>query len=127
MDYPVPRLRILLSRGWRKKCPQCGDGDIYEGWLKVRDRCPFCDLQYLPNQGDLWGPLVFLDRVVFLIPIVVLFYFGVWKPGWLGFWIFGGLVIFLLWYTMPNRNGISLAIDYLIRRKYGDLSDSAKG
>jgi uncharacterized protein (DUF983 family) len=118
---PIPKLRTLLWRGWRKKCPQCGEGEIYQRWLKLREQCPECGLQYLPNQGDLWGPLLFLDRVLFIIPIIALFYFRIWHPNQFLFYLFGGIMIFVLVYTMPNRNGMSLAVDYLLRRKGGDL------
>jgi hypothetical protein len=77
----------------------------------------------VPNQGDLWGPLVFVDRVVFLIPLVVLFYFLRWHPHSIILALFGGAMLFLLVFTMPHRNGMSVAIDYLIRRKSGELRD----
>jgi hypothetical protein len=83
-------------------------------------------LKYLQNQGDIMGPLMFLDRVVFIVPIIVLFYFGLWRPTLVGFILFGGATLGLLIWTMPNRNGVSLAIDYLIRRKEGDLVEDRK-
>ena len=89
--------------------------------MRLHEHCPACGLKYLESQGDLLGPLVFLDRLLFLIPLVVLFYFGVWHPRLLWLVLFGGATLFLLVYTMPNRNGVSLAIDYLIRRKESDL------
>lgn len=110
-----------MSRGWRKKCPHCGQGDLYQRWMRLHEYCPACGLKYLQNHGDLLGPLMFLDRVLFMVPIVVLFYFGVWRPTLVGFVLFGGATLFLLIYTMPNRNGISVALDYLMRRKAGDL------
>ena len=121
MTKPIPKLSSLLWRGWRKKCPQCGQGDLYRSWMRLHEHCPACGLKYLESQGDLLGPLVFLDRLLFLIPLVVLFYFGVWHPRLLWLVLSGGATLFLLVYTMPNRNGVSLAIDYLIRRKEGDL------
>jgi hypothetical protein len=90
--------------------------------MHLHEHCPVCRLKYLESQGDLLGPLVFLDRLLFLIPLVVLFYFGVWHPKLLWLVLFGGATLFLLVYTMPNRNGVSLAIDYLLRRKEGDLT-----
>src|SRR5689334_3309625 len=81
VPYPIPKLRTLLWRGWRKKCPQCGQGALYKRWLTLHERCPVCGLQYLANQGDLFGALMFLDRVLFIIPLIVLFYFRVWHPN----------------------------------------------
>jgi uncharacterized protein (DUF983 family) len=120
MSEPIPKLSTLLWRGCRKRCPQCGQGALYQRWMKLHDHCSVCGLQYLPNQGDLWGPLVFVDRIVFLIPLVVLFYFLRWHPNPIILALFGGAMLFLLVYTVPHRNGISVALDYLIRRKSGE-------
>jgi uncharacterized protein (DUF983 family) len=122
LTYPIPKLKTLLWRGCRKVCPQCGLGPLFKRWLKLHDKCAVCGLQYLPNQGDLWGPIVLLDRLLFLIPFIVLIYFRLWTPNGIGFYLVAAAMIFLLVFTMPHRLGISLAIDYLIRRKSGDLS-----
>lgn len=120
-EQPMPDIRTLIFRGWGKKCPHCGEGDLYQRWMRLHERCPRCGLKYLESHGDLLGPLMFLDRVLFMVPIIVFFYFGVWRPTAVGFVFFGGATLFLLLYTMPHRNGVSVAIDYLIRRKEGDL------
>ena len=92
--------------------------------MRLHEHCPVCGLKFLESQGDLLGPLVFLDRLLFLIPLVVLVYFGMWRSRLIWMLLLGSVVIFLLIYTMPNRNGVSLAIDYLLRRKEGDLKES---
>ena len=122
-SFPLSPLKTLLWRGWRKKCPQCGRGALYQRWLKLHDRCSDCGLRYLANQGDLLGPLLFFDRVLFLIPLITLFYFHVWHPDLVIFLILGGAMLYLLIATMPNRNGVSLAFDYYMRRTHGDLAD----
>jgi uncharacterized protein (DUF983 family) len=122
-QIPCPKFRTLLWRGCRKKCPQCGQGDIYQGWIKLRENCTVCGLRFLPDQGDLWGPLLFLDRVLFIIPLIVIIYFRQLNPDMIWLLLIGGVILFTLIFTLPHRNGMSLAIDYLIRRKAGDLSD----
>ena len=32
-----------LSRGLKRRCPRCGEGKAFEGYLKVAERCPVCD------------------------------------------------------------------------------------
>jgi uncharacterized protein (DUF983 family) len=125
MSEPIPKLKTLLWRGWCRKCPRCGQGALYQRWMRLHEHCPVCGLEYVPDQGDLLGPLIFLDRVLFLFPVIVLFYFGLWHPGLFGFVSLGITGLFLLVYTMPHRNGASLAIDYLIRRKDGELAQGA--
>ncbi len=40
-DAPRP-LRPALWRGWRRRCPSCGAGPLFSGFLTVRDTCPVC-------------------------------------------------------------------------------------
>lgn len=122
-SHAHPSVKMALWRGWKRKCPHCGEGAIYRRWLKLHERCAVCGLRYLPDQGDLFGPLILLDRVLFLIPFIVLFYFRLWHPNLAIFILVGGAMTFALVYTMPHRNGISLAFDYLVRRANGDLAD----
>jgi uncharacterized protein (DUF983 family) len=115
--YPLPKLRTLLWRGCRKRCPQCGEGAMYRRWLTLHERCAVCGLEFVENQGDLWGMLLFVDRIIFIIPVIVLIYFRVWHPDLTVFLLFGGVLAFLAVYTLPHRNGITVALDYLFRRK----------
>ena len=31
-----------MRLGWRQRCPNCGSGRIFKGYLKVNDTCPVC-------------------------------------------------------------------------------------
>lgn len=35
-------VRPALLRGWKRTCPNCGQGRIFQGYLKVRDHCSAC-------------------------------------------------------------------------------------
>jgi uncharacterized protein (DUF983 family) len=122
MTEPIPKLRTVLWRGWRKRCPHCGEGEIYKGWAKLRDHCPSCDFKFLHDQGDLLAYLIVIDRAVFLFPLVVLIYFRLNNPATLWFYVSSAVVLFGLIYTLPHRNGMGLGLDYLFRRHWGDLA-----
>jgi uncharacterized protein (DUF983 family) len=52
---------------WRSgllcRCPRCGTGKLYAGYLKFTDRCTVCDLDYrFADAGD--GPAVFVILIV---------------------------------------------------------------
>jgi uncharacterized protein (DUF983 family) len=123
MNEPIPKLKTVLWRGWRRRCPHCGAGKIYKGWLEMHDRCPHCDFKYLADQGDLWAYLVVIDRAVFLFPLVVLIYFRLNNPTSVWFYVSAALVLFGLIYTFPHRNGLGLGCDYYFRRHWGDLAE----
>jgi uncharacterized protein (DUF983 family) len=59
-DYPpVPP----LTAGLRARCPRCGRGKLFQGYLTVRKRCEVCGLDFAPHDtGD--GPAVFVILIL---------------------------------------------------------------
>lgn len=56
-----------FGSGIRGHCPRCGEGRLFDGYLKVRTSCPNCSLDYgFADAGD--GPAVF---VILLIGFLV--------------------------------------------------------
>lgn len=45
-------LRPALFRGWRRRCPQCGQGPMMKSYLKVRDTCPVCSEELHHHRAD---------------------------------------------------------------------------
>jgi uncharacterized protein (DUF983 family) len=55
---PNPFLAGLTGR-----CPNCGGGSLFSGFLRVRPRCPACGLDLArSDSGD--GPVVFIILIV---------------------------------------------------------------
>jgi uncharacterized protein (DUF983 family) len=40
--WPMPSLATAIGRGLRGRCPACGKGKIFNGFLKVADQCHGC-------------------------------------------------------------------------------------
>jgi len=125
MNEPIPKLKTVLWRGMRRRCPHCGEGRVFKGWLKLHDRCPACGLQLLNDQGDLWAYLVAVDRALFIFPLVIMIYFRLYNPNSVWYYAFSIALLVGFIYTLPHRNGMSLGVDYLIRRRHGDLAGKA--
>ena len=52
-----PSLGKVLRRGFLGRCPQCGQGALFRGFLEVTDRCESCGLEFHGHDaGD--GPAV---------------------------------------------------------------------
>ena len=51
------RLRVLLGRALRRRCPYCGGGGIFKGWFELRDRCPTCGVSFDREEGYFLGAL----------------------------------------------------------------------
>ncbi|WP_322989818.1 MULTISPECIES: DUF983 domain-containing protein [unclassified Hoeflea] len=57
-----------VSVGLRGRCPRCGEGALFDGFLTVKPACTSCGLDYsFADAGD--GPAVF---VILIIGFVVL-------------------------------------------------------
>ena len=59
--------RSAIATGLACKCPRCGQGRLYAGFLTVAERCAACGLDFRKaDSGD--GPAVF---IIFILGIVV--------------------------------------------------------
>jgi uncharacterized protein (DUF983 family) len=41
-----------LARGFRRRCPRCGEGRMFTGYLTVPESCPTCALAFEPLRAD---------------------------------------------------------------------------
>ena len=61
---PVSAFRAGLAG----RCPRCGEGALFGGFLEVADRCPVCDLDFSgQNSGD--GSAFFIIMAVGFIVV----------------------------------------------------------
>jgi uncharacterized protein (DUF983 family) len=69
--------------GLRCRCPRCGEGPLFRGYLSFRDECAVCGADFkAADAGD--GPAVFVILIVGAIvaPLLIIFQFGLHLPGW---------------------------------------------
>ncbi len=74
----------LLRSGLGCKCPRCGRGRLFSGYLTVADKCDLCGLNFEgQDAGD--GPAVFIILILgfFVVGMAVLFEVVVAPPMWL--------------------------------------------
>lgn len=70
---PQPNQVSALRAGLYGKCPRCGEGALFDGFLKLAPRCTACDLDYsFADPAD--GPAFFV-MMVFAIPVTA---FVIW-------------------------------------------------
>ena len=110
------QLGSAISRGLRGRCPQCGEGALFGGFLTMRPRCESCGLDYgFADAGD--GPAIFVILlggfvVVFAALIVEILY----RPP---FWLHAALwlPLILLVTLLPLRLIKGLLIDLQYHHK----------
>ena len=52
-----------LKRGFRGRCPRCGEGKLFGAFLKVDNRCSVCGLDFTPHRAD--------DLPAYLVIVIV--------------------------------------------------------
>jgi len=58
-----------ISRGLRGRCPACGEGALFAGYLKFARECTFCGFDYSSEDtGD--GPAVLVISVVGILVVL---------------------------------------------------------
>jgi len=123
---PRPPITTALRRGLRRRCPGCGEGQLFRRGLKTYERCSECNLLYQRDYGDTLMFMIITDRIPILFGIAFL-YFGIHPTGWLSTAFFFGALSIPLLATLRERQGLAIALDYLLRVYLRDPSDEIHG
>lgn len=111
-----------VETGIRGRCPRCGQGHMFDGFLKLKPKCEACGLDYsFADPAD--GPAFFVICFA-CVPSVLL---GVWLevqyevPLWVHFVV--TLPILLLTCILPLRplKGWLVASQYFYKAEQGKL------
>lgn len=109
-------LRRALSRGWRRRCPNCGAGPMMNGYLKVRDHCPACGQELAHHRAD-DGPAYLTILIVgHLMAPALLISFVEFRPDPLVLGtIFSIGTVALSLYLLPRIKGVFIALQWAKR------------
>ena len=120
--FALESIGTVLRRGWKRRCPRCGEGPLFRRGITAHDRCSACNLLYQKDYGDAWMFMVITDRIPMLIGIAIL-YFGFRPDNWVSNGIFLAALATPMLATIRQRQGVALALDYLFRRHANDPND----
>jgi uncharacterized protein (DUF983 family) len=116
-DEPLP-----ISRGLRGRCPACGRGRLFQGFLELRPACEQCGLDFrFADSGD--GPAVFVILIGGAIVVfAALMTEVVYQPP---YWVHAALwlPLILLVILLPLRlvKGLLIALQYHHKAAEGRL------
>lgn len=111
---PEPRdMKQSLKRGWKRKCPNCGSGAMFEGYLKVRHDCAVCGEEFHHHRAD-DGPAYLTILVVghLMIPFLHVFFVHVRPEPLVLFTIFALGATALSLYLLPRLKGATVAFQW---------------
>jgi uncharacterized protein (DUF983 family) len=107
-----------ISRGLRCRCPACGQGPLFDGFLTVRSKCEHCGAD-LSGQDSGDGPVAFIILIVGAIVVgaalVVEVRYGL--PIWLHLVIWLPLALILTLALMRPLKSVLIALQYKHRRE----------
>jgi len=113
---------LPIDRGLRGRCPRCGEGHLFQGFLTLRPACERCGLDYsFADAGD--GPAVFViliggGIVVFAALITeVLFQ----PPYWLHALLWFPLILIVTLAPLRLLKGLLIALQYHHKAAEGRL------
>lgn len=102
-----------ISAGLRGRCPVCGEGDLFDGYLKVARSCESCgaDLSKA-DSGD--GPAVFVMFVVgfIVVPLALVLELAARPPIWLHLILWLPLTMILSLMLLRPFKGVLITLQF---------------
>ena len=111
-----------VSAGLKGRCPRCGEGKLFKGFLAVGDRCANCDLDYsYADAGD--GPAVFVILIIGFVVVGLALWMEVTvnPPLWVHFLLWIPLTIALGLVSLRLIKGVLLTLQYSNKAAEGRL------
>jgi uncharacterized protein (DUF983 family) len=117
LSGPLP-----IARGLRGRCPRCGEGRLFKGFLTLRPHCEKCGLDFsFADAGD--GPAVFVILiggfiVVFAAMVVEILY---QPPYWVHAALWLPLILVVTLGPLRPLKGLMIALQYHHKAEEGRL------
>lgn len=123
MDQDFPPLSPYAT-GIKGRCPRCGDGPLFDGFIKTAPSCSVCGLDFgFIDSGD--GPAVFVIMIVGFIVVggalatEMLYQPPLWVTG--AIWL--PLTVIIALGVLRPLKGVLIALQYVNKAAEGRLED----
>jgi uncharacterized protein (DUF983 family) len=113
--------------GLRGRCPRCGEGRLFDGYLALAPRCERCGLDYsFAEAGD--GPAAFVILIAgFVVVMAALVTEVVWRPPyWLHAAIWLPMIVVLSLVLLRLMKGVLITLQYHHKAEEGRLDGSER-
>ncbi len=77
------RMLTGLTRGFQRKCPNCGQGHLFKGYLKVRPNCDVCghdNGQYRADDAPPYFTILIVGHII-IGPMLAFNFIWTWPVG----------------------------------------------
>jgi uncharacterized protein (DUF983 family) len=117
-----PPIGRAFARGLLGRCPRCGEGRLFAGFLKVRPACESCALDLgFADAGD--GPAVFVILIAgFIVAGAALITEFVYAPPlWVHALLWGPLAVVVCLGPLRLLKGVLISLQYHFKAAEGRL------
>jgi hypothetical protein len=117
----MERIILILTRGLRLKCPECGYGALYNATFKMKKSCSHCGLVFEREQGYFVGAIYLnvlategLVLGAYIVFSLLQAYFGFSVSETEISYLLYGLCIVLPFLFFPHSRSLWLSVDHII-------------
>jgi uncharacterized protein (DUF983 family) len=110
------------TTGLTGRCPRCGEGKLFDGFLKVRPRCAACGLDFaFADSAD--GPAVFIMLIAGFAVLGAALYVEIAyePPIWVHMMIWLPLAVIVCLALLRPMKGLAVALQYVNKAEEGRL------
>ncbi|MGJ8563141.1 MAG: DUF983 domain-containing protein [Alphaproteobacteria bacterium] len=103
-----------FTTGLKGRCPACGEGALFDGFLKFSQRCEGCGADFdIEDAGD--GPAVFVILIVgiVIIPLALAFQLITDAPMWLTMLIWMPILVMSCLALLRPLRGIMFSLQWV--------------
>jgi len=105
-----------MKRGFRCRCPRCGEGKLFRAYLKVADNCSACGLDFTPHRADdLPAYLVIVIVGHIVVPTVLWIETNYSPPVWLQLAIYLPLTLISALLLLQPVKGTVVGLQWALR------------
>ena len=108
-----------MARGFARRCPKCGRGKIFSGYLKVADECPNCGEamhHQRADDGPAWLTMIVVGHL--MAPALHIVFVRYRPEPWVLFAFFAVACVGLCLFLLPRFKGLMVAFQWA-RKMHG--------
>ena len=114
---------LPIGRGLAGRCPRCGGGKLFAGYLTLALRCTKCGLDYsFADAGD--GPAIFVILIAGFVVVgaALVVEIQYHPPIWVHALLWGPLILITTLVPLRALKGLLIALQYHHKAAEGRLS-----
>jgi len=116
---PIPRPSPYAT-GFAGRCPRCGEGRLFDGYLTLKPRCAACGLDFaFADSAD--GPAVFIMLIAgfFVLGLALYVEIAFTPPIWLHLMLWLPLALVTCLSLLRPMKGLAVALQFANKAEEG--------